>query len=55
MKVRATVKMQGVRAGEEVEVDAADPHIAKLIRARLLVSVGSSDSKEGDKSVNDEA
>ena len=47
--------MQGVRAGEEVEVDASDEHIAKLIRAKLLVRVGSSDSKEGDPSVNDEA
>lgn len=50
--VRATVKMQGVVAGQTVKVDPDDEHIAKLIRARLLV-VESSD-KLVDKSVTDE-
>lgn len=49
---RATVKMQGVRAGEVVEVNPADSHIAKLLRAKLLVQDA---PPEGDQSVNDGA
>ncbi len=35
--VRATVKMQGVAAGQLVRVNPDDEYIAKLIRAKLLI------------------
>ncbi len=35
--VRATVKMQGVAAGQLVRVNPDDEYIAKLIRAKLLM------------------
>lgn len=46
--------MQGVVAGEVVQVNPADPHIAKLLRARLLV-IESSVPENERADVNDEA